>query len=58
MLSYLNLPYNPEKTDVMYVAKGARKIPNIHLQGTTNAYVSKIKFLGKHKESSHVEGSL
>lgn len=32
----------------MYVAKGARKIPNIHLQGTTNAYVSKIKFLGKH----------
>lgn len=52
ILSRLNLKYNPDKTFVMYVAKGPRKIPNIKLQNTNINSVEKIKFLGRYIKNS------
>ncbi|XP_058985851.1 uncharacterized protein LOC131806001 [Musca domestica] len=52
LLSRLNLTYNTNKTSVMYIAKGPRKIPSIALQGTQITPVSSIKFLGRHIKNS------
>lgn len=52
LLSRLNLKYNAEKTAVMYVAKGPKKVPYIRLQGTQITPVNSIKFLGRHIKNS------
>ncbi|XP_058986606.1 uncharacterized protein LOC131806491 [Musca domestica] len=52
LLSRLNLKYNAEKTAVMYVAKGPKKVPYIRLKGTQITPVNSIKFLGRHIKNS------
>lgn len=52
LLTKLNLQLNIAKTSVMYIAKGARKIPNIHLNRTQVKSVKTIKFLGRHIKNS------
>ena len=44
ILKSLNLSANTEKTVVMYVAKGARKIPQIRIEGIPINSVDKINF--------------
>lgn len=50
--SALNLSFNPEKTNIIYLAKGSKKTVNIKINDVPIKQVNKLKYLGRFINSS------